>query len=200
MKLRFSIWLLLLASLNACSKYEHSYRSVDPAAKAHIDWRPGSYWIMQDSASGALDSFYVSSYKEGTFYGSDERSNETISITVKERGLPLATDTTQWGFSVGYSGDPVNIVFYCYMLNQKKTATGINAYIFLSGTELDTFVADGKRYQKVYYTTMVDAYPNPNYYLNVGMQDTDGFVYIKLLSQNFSHTWFLIRNKIVRGL
>ncbi len=111
----------------------------------------------------------------------------------------MATDTTQWGFYVGDLGDPVNIAFYVYLLSQKKTAISGGAYLFLLGTELDTFVANGKRYQKVYYTTTVDIYPNPNYFLNVGMQDTEGFVYIKFISSNFSHTWFLIRNKIVHG-
>lgn len=198
MRQRYCICIILLACLSACNRHDTYYRSVDPAAKAHIDWRPGSYWIMQDSASGALDSFYVVSYKEGTFYGSDERSNETISISIHESGLPSATDTTIWGVYIGDGGDPVNIKLDVLLKSQDKDALS-DMYPFLPDFERDSFVVSGKSYYHVYLTNWGDVYPKPNYELAIGMQNIDGFVYIKLSVPNFNHTWFLVRNKIVHG-
>lgn len=195
MKLRFSIWLLLLASLNACSKYEHSYRSVDPAVKAHIDWRPGSYWIMQDSASGALDSFYVASYKTGTFHGSDDRDNETISIVVKESGLPFANDTMKWYVHVGDLGNTYNLIVDASLFFDKSfNMYGLGIYFY----PLSTFKIDNISYQKARVGIFSDGPPTYNS-LTLAMHDTNGFIYICVKSIVFNHTWFLIRNKIVHG-
>ncbi len=195
MRQRYWICIIVLACLSACNRNDGYYRSVDPAAKAHIDWRPGSYWIMQDSASGALDSFYVASYKEGISYGNDESSNETINISIKESGLPFAKDTLSWYINLGSLGNVVNPTLGAYLLVDKSFDMS-NLVIY--SYPLFTFTINHIIYRNVRLGAWSDKLPTYNY-LTLIMHDTDGFVYINIRSINFNHTWLLIRNKIVHG-
>lgn len=41
----------------ACTHHTHTYRQLDASLKQSYDFKPGSYWIYYDSASGRVDSF-----------------------------------------------------------------------------------------------------------------------------------------------
>ena len=59
-------WMLLAAS---CYKPKKVYRFIPLAMKAYWDFKPGSYWIYQDSATGALDTVTVTNYNNYLFEG-----------------------------------------------------------------------------------------------------------------------------------
>ncbi len=83
-----SLYLIILIVLlgAGCKRGDdRAFYSIDATTKSLLNWQAGSYWIMQDSTTGQIDSFYVVSYKLETFKGSyadNEMLNIEISVSV----------------------------------------------------------------------------------------------------------------------
>ena len=57
----FLFALVLILSSSACLKRKNNLISVTPALLERYSYKPGSYWIMRDSISARIDSFFITS-------------------------------------------------------------------------------------------------------------------------------------------
>jgi hypothetical protein len=78
--------LLLIAfcSLLACRKNNVPHYPINAALKVAFSFKPGTYWIYQDSLSGEIDSFYVENMVSGTYSNtSPEFTFDGIGVYIK---------------------------------------------------------------------------------------------------------------------
>lgn len=59
MKIRIALTALFCICLLGCTRPEKPNLGLDETVGSMVNFKPGSYWIMQDSASGRVDSFVV---------------------------------------------------------------------------------------------------------------------------------------------
>src|SRR4051812_28248698 len=95
------VWLWIGVAVlfwSACSRPYTIYFNVDPFLKSMFNWQAGSYWIMQDSASGQVDSFYVTAWVD--FYiNSENRAYERFYVVLEEKNNSNLADSFRWYLS-----------------------------------------------------------------------------------------------------
>lgn len=50
--------LLIFITIVGCNKTKHTYDKLNPKLQQYFYYQKGSYWVYQDSLTGAIDSFY----------------------------------------------------------------------------------------------------------------------------------------------
>jgi hypothetical protein len=176
-----------------------SYTPSDPQVKSRTDFRPGSYWIMQDSATGQVDSFFVTNYLDTIHYSVEDRSNELIIVQIKETALSSSTtDTTNWFVRVGQLGNPQEISVGS-MLQDDSTLVMQLTNIYAPVYALAALTVNGRTYSNVYMTTGSGYLPQLGQYLIVAIQGNNGFAYISMNYRTYHHTWFLLRANVVHS-
>lgn len=196
MKQFFGAVLLLVIVFFGCSNKDEPFYSLNPRTKFLFDWQPGSYWIMQDSASGQIDSFYVRAYHKGLHQGYGY-SNESLHINFVEVNMANALDTIAWAVEVGENGS------CCYVKigNYDNSGSGyfINSVHFENTPVADLPLSfNGKTYTHAYYNSSllsIDSVLQNN--LTIAINKESGYIYIRDHTDTHKHTWFLIRKHIV---
>ncbi len=100
--------VLICCVLCACNKPVKVVKvPLDPGLKAAFNFLPGTYWIYKDSATGIVDSFFVTSevdeYPQTTASSGTVKVGEYIQIFISEVNtspLPLSKDTVIWQFNL----------------------------------------------------------------------------------------------------
>jgi len=104
MKNKTCILLLIsFCSLLACKKNNVPHYPINAALKAAFSFKPGTYWIYQDSLSGEIDSFYVEGFASGTYSSANPSyTYDAIGVTIREchDDDPNNIDSSQWGFGL----------------------------------------------------------------------------------------------------
>lgn len=60
------------------------HTTVDQTAIDYFNWKPGSYWIFNDSITGKVDSFNVDDYSFSTYTTGDNILCDLIRISIRE--------------------------------------------------------------------------------------------------------------------
>ena len=113
--MRLTVSLLILSwsvCISGCYKSPPTiYHHVANDIKTDFNFKAGSYWIMKDSISGRIDSFFVTNYldvlNQTTLGGHDYPSvyDESITINISEYNTDLShvADSLDWAYSFGGS-------------------------------------------------------------------------------------------------
>ncbi|MEO6833262.1 MAG: hypothetical protein ABI378_12055 [Chitinophagaceae bacterium] len=97
-----SIWMVFVT---ACTDYEPPHQYVSDGVRAYFDYQIGSYWVMKDSATGVLDSFYVNNY-----YDDNQSSSEIINMTVvTASNVSIGMDVRFTGVSLHFTNSTVTV-------------------------------------------------------------------------------------------
>lgn len=179
-----------------CKKSEKPFYPIDPLVKDLFNWQPGSYWIMQDSATGQIDSFYIISYKSGVFTGSYD-DNETLNINFDEVNISDTFPTVPWHIEVGEVGNQLDVQLGYYLFNNRDSAFSWISFFYNIPYSDIVLTFNGKSYSNVYYNSTAFFVINAPGYLSIAINKAFGFVYIKVMQPNYKRTWFLLRHHII---
>lgn len=196
--LLYSVLLLLIFS--GCKPSDGNYTPINPELKAYVNWRQGSYWIMQDSATGQIDSFYVESYDSSLHISVNDGTNEELDIQIREVCISSITnDTSYWYVNIGGLGNPQDDEIGVFWDSNKSYKSGLYfTGFFNSGYPEITRNFCGVSYQQTHISETGDVFPNPTTFLLMATQYNNGFLYIKSNYKTYNHTWCLLRSNIVR--
>ena len=91
---------ILLSGCNGCSK-KTNY-AVHSDLKSAFNFKPGTYWIYQDSLGGSIDSFVVTAneFIPSHTYGSFTEDEYLIPIADYKLGPIYGDDSTAWQMSL----------------------------------------------------------------------------------------------------
>ena len=101
----FLIIIFSCLSLLSCIKEKKKvYVPVDADLQAHYNFKPGSYWIYRDSATGIEDSFLVTQYRVDTVQAQQDKNkyyyNVIISDFIQQFHNNILIDTANWSVSL----------------------------------------------------------------------------------------------------
>jgi len=193
-----SVFFLLLYS---CKKDEVRHVPLDPLVKATFDWHEGSYWVMQDSATGQIDSFYVYYYNRFEDDGYMDYIYECVTVAFKEVNVSNPNEATNWFVYM----NPTRGVQYgdlCYRYDAGWDSLFRFNNFFPCPKEYSdfSFVSNRKQYQNVYFNSTVFIFgTNPlGVHLTAALNYNEGIVYLSSYCTKYKHTWYLLRHNIVR--
>lgn len=193
------ICMMLAAGLAGCNEHKQQYVSIDEGLKSKVHWKPGSYWIMQDSATSRIDSIYVVSNVSRVNEGQDNRSNEVLDISLNEVSVAApAQDSAWWYMAIGDNGNTVQAdLFFDTYGHPNSTSTQTVFPILFNPAYARTAVSFyGTQYEHVCVTP--GSMQAVDRHAVIGMQEQDGFVYMNIKSGNYDHVWHLLRRNMVR--
>ena len=194
--------ILLATSIMGCNtKRQIKYISLDSFNKSMFDWHLGSYWIMEDSATGRIDSFYVKEYRPGQTSESEDKVYEYLQIAILEVNTINPTATQTWFVSLGVTGNPYENTVGFLVNNNVDSSYEIPVY-FPCQIQYSNFTFYGKYdvYNNSYFNSLeFYVHINKIQYFAVLINYSSGL--LKLFSGPFinNHTWELIRSSIVRS-
>ncbi len=105
-------FLAIILCVYGCSKGPPPvYHYVSKSVKEDFNFKTGSYWIMKDSISGRIDSFFVTSNRDGLTeteqgghdYPAEYTENIRINISDRNTDPSHASDSQGWVYSYGFS-------------------------------------------------------------------------------------------------
>lgn len=192
------VFLLLIYS---CKKNEVRVVHIDPLVKATFDWHEGSYWVMQDSATGQIDSFYVWYYNDRYSRSSEDKDLEIVNIVFREVNSSNLADSTAWGVTL--SAELLNSIEFSPddFPHSWDSTCGFSGF-FPCPIQYSDFhyISNGKQYQNVYFNSTEFVFgTNPlGFHLTAALNYNEGIVYLSSYCSKYRHTWFLLRHNIVR--
>ena len=140
--------------LVGCSRFTR-YTYVDAALKKDFDYKMGSYWVMRDSVSGRIDSFYVASHNvthavDHTYWDYYDWEQITISILQNSLTPGYERDSSSYmfymwksGLAISYSHPAALSANGLYSLNGQKieyTPTFYYPYLTIQSTSYSTSI------------------------------------------------------------
>ncbi|WP_291133438.1 hypothetical protein [Flavobacterium sp. UBA7682] len=193
--MKYSLTLLIaFFFFTACQKERTLYLTDD--IKRNFSYKPGSYWIYRDSATGREDSCYViknTTYFDETDYGSliDYDKIERLEIKMKLATIHKGNKTNieieflmRGNFLNALFGSDIEDVFGCYMPISEQTyqAKLPNTYIPFKNVS-------GENFDKVYEIPTASGM----YYLN-----NVGLIKMKMPYYSVTYNWELVRHKVIK--
>lgn len=166
--------------------------------KEYFFYKPGSYWVMQDSITGRIDSFAVTNSKS-IIYNSPELSAEVVSCGMRQFRLntPGNVDSVTLTLSGGWH---VSLGFY--PSNDDKYAYH---YMMFGGFQPgDSLVGDVTIRNVVYKNVEVsnpyahDSSNKPIYGSRFYVNKTEGILKMVLPQTDQIYIWELLRSKVIR--
>jgi|GEM_PF-3438211 len=152
MKTIFSVLTLFIIFLEACTKCNSTTDHLTVSQKAFANFKPGSYWIMKDSASGVIDSFVVVSTGGGigdkagkSIKCADKR--EDFSISIEEYNNQVKIDTAAWNMKFFGGGD--YFVLFNWALNEHG-APSFGFKVSLDEMDNRNVIVNGVSYDSVF--------------------------------------------------
>ncbi len=185
----------MIAVLGGCKTSDVPYYSVDPLAKSIFNWDVGSYWIMQDSTTGQIDSFYVVSYSNKTNHAAGGYNNEAIHINIDEVNLSVPSTITPWSVDIGGISNFHNLYFGYNIASRSDSSIAYTAFFSSVTHSNTTLIRNGKTYSSVYYD---DSIMYLGHVLNAAVNPSDGLIWIRSYYGTYNHVWDLKNKKIVR--
>jgi hypothetical protein len=214
--------VIIIASLSACDKigYKESHILIDTDIQANFNYKPGTYWIYQDSLSGQVDSFYVTD--NGGLRSTDENGVylDAIGIIIKQKNISSipGDDTIEWelglmsnyislSLQIGKTGKSTDyiefptFITYPFTLGQPiprdfgGTSGGANVVSILS-----SYTLNARAYASVAVLDIINSSPQYNFNDQFFISADAGILKMKLNHANdgLLRNWELIRYNIVR--
>ena len=129
----FLFAVLLGAVLTSCHKNNESgvvHLPLDAAFKSTYDFLPGSYWVFQDSVSGAIDSAYIlgdtTTYVASGCVLENLLRRENINITIAVAN-PSPQVTERWNISLS---DSNLLSITCSNSQEPREAQMLRSWLF----------------------------------------------------------------------
>ena len=168
--------------------------------KKDLSFKTGTYWVLRDTVSGRVDSFYVRGLNDGntTDYNTGV-SYEDIRVDIKEvNTAPASTDTANWVLNLVQNGVQIIIndgtvaVSYDaipYPFNNASYAGLHNEDVHNVGNLLENGIT---------YSGVAQIAVSGGVYDTLYM-NKDGFVQLHINhGASYQKNWQLLRHKIVR--
>ena len=194
--LMIGIICFLPSCLNPC-KHTGGYLLQVGSQLKKCSFKPGSYWIYQDSVSGIIDSQSVYYYSAQNDVSIGDEWNDGVDCTVYGDAFSMSVasfwngvshDSIFWGNENGHSG-PEIIISYSSNPQQAVYAYSSDGY-YLTDT-LTNFIVSGQTFPKVYLSS-------PGSYPLVYRVDNVGVVkWVFNDTINGQHTWNLLRYHVI---
>jgi len=202
---------LLFIACKKSTSINHQY--LDPGLVAHFNFKPGSYWIFRDSATGNIDSFCV---KTNSLFTQTYGSGLQDVVITNFQEYTNRTDTNSWQLNL----DNNSWYFYAYYNTKFNThmeqfpVLGGSTYpfalhpVFASGIGRDStimstlanYTVQGTTYTNVWQ--IIDSTHNLSYNHNDCFYISDSVWVIKFSlnhpQDSLYNTWELVRCNIVR--
>ncbi|MEO6833260.1 MAG: hypothetical protein ABI378_12045, partial [Chitinophagaceae bacterium] len=119
-----SIWMVIVT---ACTDYEPPKHDVPDGVKAYFNFKVGTYWVMKDSMTGMVDSFYESGSAKSYSGKNEELITINIPRTYLSSELALYFDPTSVTLSFR-KGSSIATIFYAITINYPFSLGVHNGY------------------------------------------------------------------------
>jgi len=192
--------LCVLFPFNSCRQSDNTLRQINSIIKAGINWQVGSYWIMQDSATMEIDSFWVTNYITGVNEStSNNGNNETITILINEinKKSPNSSIVANWIISAGNIGN-IDAAEIGFRLHGNLDSTVAVENIFFPTPYYSRNMFNGVSYDTVYLRSAGQISNIVNEHFYIANQRQNGIIYININFGSYQHTWFLKQLNIIR--
>ncbi|MBS1644913.1 MAG: hypothetical protein JST36_07745 [Bacteroidetes bacterium] len=193
------VFLLLLFS---CKKNEVRHVPLDPLVKATFDWHEGSYWVMQDSATGQIDSFYVWYYRNWYSLSSEDKNFEFLTVAINVVNTSDISDSLEMQIGLASDYNRSTIEFNLGKSSDLSDSTfGINGFFPCPKEYSDvSYTINGEKFEHVYLnSTDFGHYPVvPKNNLSLAVNLERGILFLACKGSIYRHTWYLLRHTIVR--
>ena len=195
MKSLLLVVAVVLLGLAACTK-DTKQRPVLPFFAKIFSWEAGSYWIMQDSATGRIDSFYVMS-REISSSSAAEDEWQAMETQIMQVNTADSNEWTRWHFR-----SPGNGIESHLRLTTSSEPDSLEYFpgffYYPSAYQSISFSSNGRLYNNVYYNSTEIDFPQSTKKLSLAVSSEFGLIWMKVNFRSYMHTWHLIRNKINR--
>jgi len=187
-----SVWMLLMA----CPAKERQSDPVPEAVKAYFDYQVGSYWVMKDSATGVLDSFYVTSYQVDKASSYRERigvymlwqnGKASLSLDINPYSVYLSTE-----FKTSYIVYDIAIN-YPFWLGKHDSYNAQYEMFFYPKLEINGIFEDS-----VYVACCNSKDPSTSYHDTISFNRSKGLLKMHFNNEIDKHNWVLQRQKIIK--
>ena len=119
--IKTSIVLCLALSISACTKREeHHY--VDREIVSWFDFPQASYWVLKDSASGAVDRLALQGGVSNMQSLTTHSFSETYNLYLKEYPEGRDGDTALWDFMLSNDGSYNRVMLIIFLNPQGPEA------------------------------------------------------------------------------
>ena len=180
-------FLAIILCVYGCSKEPPPvYHYVSNSVKTDFNFKLGTYWIMKDSISGRVDSFFVISNNDvltqteqgGDDYPAEYTENIRINISDYNTDPSHAIDSQYWGYDygssyIGFVSDGIGYELFNYprpdsfsvsTSYQSERDTGIINHVFstlqINSLSFNTVVVTNHHYS----TSSLDSNGNITYF------------------------------------
>ncbi|MBS1645002.1 MAG: hypothetical protein JST21_18770 [Bacteroidetes bacterium] len=188
-----SVWMML----TACPAKERRHDKVPEEVIAFFDYQVGSYWVMKDSATGVLDSFYVttyyvdkSSYWENTsVYILRENANAYLSVDLDPASVRLGSGFTNSNIGVSYD----LAINYPFWLGKHDSYNAQYEMFFYPKLTIN-----GSSEDSVYVACGNSNSPGNSYSDTISFNRSKGLLQMNFNNTLEKHNWILQRQKIIK--
>ncbi len=180
--------------VSSCIKRKNNVIAITPALLERFSYKPGSYWIMRDSITGRIDSFYITSSVSNNI--SLRAGLEVQNVVAQMQQLSAdKADTSRWEFryvknqlslnvlSKTYPGVYYPCGYMLYPLTISHPTFQLNAYYYADVNESNIVDDSTRKY-------------NNSLFLN----EANGLIKMRLNHPSDSQkhfVWELLRKNIV---
>ncbi|MEO6832010.1 MAG: hypothetical protein ABI378_06680 [Chitinophagaceae bacterium] len=191
---KVALFALIMIACYGCNKDKGVYTPIDPFIKSMFNWQKGSYWIMDDSLTGQIDSFVVDTFHRDIRNGSYGSTYEFVFIYVFEFDSNSGEFVATWHVDL----DPDSrLNEFALELGQTSDSFANLPQVFPAPPGYSDFLfsCNGKAYSHVYYNSSL-FYGTPNAYMSLYINQSDGLIKMDIKSFNYRRVWELIVSKI----
>jgi len=194
---------ICITGMYSCKKNNPvPHRIIDADLKGAFDFQPGTYWILRDSLTGQVDSFYVRGTSSNNLTsGNPSYTFDEITVDIKEvNETPAGSDTARWGIGleqneVGFSDWYDNQYFNFDAIVYPFTSGIQPSAVYNQSISIPNTVTIGiNSFNNVAAINFTSSWLNDYFYLNADV----GFVKIILNQSGATRVWQLQRWNIVK--
>lgn len=183
--------LIATLLLSACQKDKNESQSlIDSELKAFYDFEPGSYWILKDSASGALDSLVVAN-KYSSFRNSSGVIYESVLLDMRTHSLSTSNINSFWYIELR---DMTTAGLMIRNFDQQTTGRVSLLVSPPSRPGLASYSQDGTTYRDVYVS---GATAKDSSSTRVLMNAETGFIRLNLAFEQYRRNFSVLRHRII---
>lgn len=186
-------WLIILVlAIAGCKKEDTAYYGINDGSKELFRWKKGSSWLMSDSLTKRVDSFFVVDAESSWTPPSDGRSYEHLKINISEINLTDTGSVVNWHIDIGGGYRKVGY----RTTDVQSAAMEFSDYLYSNTPATRTF---NKQTFRDVYRSLTYGYSNDsNSYLDLALSGEDAFVYIATSFQGYDHVWMPLRRHIIQ--
>lgn len=193
-KLLFAVSLSVWMMLTACPDPPRHFNVPDDL-KDYFDYQVGSYWVMKDSATGVLDSFYVSRYyvinstidEIINVYMLRQNGNANLSLDIYPYKVQLSLTTSNNYVAYDIVGS------FPFRLGKLDSYNAQYEMFFYPKLTINGSIEDS-----VYVACCNSKDPNNSYHDTISFNRSKGLLQMNLNNAIGKHNWILQRQKIIK--